>query len=233
MTFDGAAANWSLLTDLFQILLGFKSGHASRSRSAYRLPIMTVGHIAADEYTRRPAAYKSVGYEITIAIAVELLTHELSVWRMPDTQKHGTDWKIPLFASLQVTQPKSGDFPFARVEDVIHHGVSEKHDLLVFAGALKHDLRGPELAAAMNDGDLGCEASKEQCLFHSRVAAADDGYLLARKEETIARSARGNAVADECLLVGKAQPARRSAAGNDEGTSQQPLAGSGHLHRFL
>src|ERR1017187_9436510 len=224
MTFDGAAANWSLLTDLFQILLGFKGGHTSRSRSAYRLPIMTVGHIAADKYTRRPAAYKSVGHEITIAIAVKLLTHKLSVWRMPDTQEHGTDRKVPLLASLQVAQPKSGDFLFAHVEDVIHHGVSEKNDLLVFAGALKHDLRGPELAAAMNDGDLGCEAGKEQRLFHRRIAATDDGYLFPRKEETIARSARGNAVANECLLAGKAQPARRSAAGNDEGTSQQPLA---------
>src|ERR1039458_1738460 len=107
MTFDGAAANWSLLTDLFQILLGFKSGHASRSRSAYRLPIMTVGHIAADKYTRRPAAYKSVGHEITIAITVELLTHELRVGCMPDTQKHGADRKVPLLASLQVAQPKS------------------------------------------------------------------------------------------------------------------------------
>src|SRR5664280_3002519 len=140
MTFDGAAANWSLLTDLFQILLGFQGGHASRSRSANRLPIVAVGHIAADEHARRPAAYKSVGHEITIAIAIELLTHKLRVGCMPDTQEHGTDRKVPLFASLQVTQPKSGDFLFARVEDVIHHGVSEKHDLLMFAGALKHCL---------------------------------------------------------------------------------------------
>src|SRR5664279_3114996 len=224
MTFDGAAANWSLLPDLFQILLGFKGGHASRSRSAYRLPIMTVGHIAANKHPRRPAAHKSVGYEITIAVAVKLLTHKLSVWRMPDAQKHGADRKVPLLASLQVAQPKSGDFLFARVEDVIHHGVSEKHDLLVFARALKHDLRGPELAATMNQGDLGREAGEEQRLFHSRVAAADDGYLLAGKKETVARSAGGNTVADERLLVGKAQPARRRAAGNDEGTGQQPLA---------
>src|SRR5664280_2835684 len=119
MTFDGAAANWSLLTDLFQILFGFKSGHTSRSRSAYRLPIMTVGHIAADKYTRRPAAYKSVGHEITIAIAVKLLTHELRVGCMPDTQKHGADRKVPLLASLQVAQPKSGDFLFAHVEDCL------------------------------------------------------------------------------------------------------------------
>src|ERR1035437_2765192 len=220
MTFDGAAANWSLLSDLFQILPGFKSGHASRSRSAYRLPIMTVGHIAADKYTRRPAAYKSVGHEITIAIAVKLLTHELRVGCMPDTQEHGTDRKVPLFASLQVAQPKSGDFLFAHVEDVIHHGVSEKHDLLVFAGAVEHDLGGPETATAMNNGDLGREAGKEQGLFHRRIAAADDSYLLAGKKETVARSARGNAVANECLLVGKAQPARRSAARNDESTGQ-------------
>src|SRR5664280_1850298 len=139
MTFDGAAANWSLLTDLFQILFGFKSGHTSRSRSAYRLPIMTVGHIAADKYSRHPAAYKSVGHEITIAIAVKLFTHELSVWRMPDTQKHGTDRKVPLLASLQVAQPKSGDFLFARVEHVIHHGVGEELNLLMFAGAVQHD----------------------------------------------------------------------------------------------
>src|ERR1035438_3545641 len=131
---------------------------------------MTVGHIAADKYTRRPAAYKSVGHEITIAIAVKLLTHKLSVWRMPDAQKHGADRKVPLLASLQVAQPKSGDFLFAHVEDVIQHRVSEKNDPPVSRPALKHDLRGPELAAAMNDGDLGCEASKEQCLFHSRVA---------------------------------------------------------------
>src|ERR1035441_990548 len=213
-----------LLANLFQILLGFQGSHASRSRSGDALPIMAVGHIAADEYTRRPRTDIPIGNKIPVAIASQLLTHELCIRCMPDAQEHRTHRKVPLVASLQIAQPESGDFLLADIQHVVHYGISEKLDLLMLACALQHNLRGPELAAAIDDGDLGRKASQKQSLFHGRVAAPDNGNLLAREEETIAGSARGNAMADECLLVRKAQPAGRSAAGNDESTGQQGLA---------
>jgi len=50
-----------LFADLFQILLGFQGGHATRSRSRDRLPIMAVGHVTANEYTRRSRTDRPIG----------------------------------------------------------------------------------------------------------------------------------------------------------------------------
>src|ERR1019366_3567756 len=103
----------------------FERSHASRSRGGDRLPIMAVGYVAADEYTRRPRTDIPLGNEIPIAIASQLLTHELCVRCMPDAQKHSTHRKVPLVASLQIAQPQSGDLLLADIQHVVHYGISE------------------------------------------------------------------------------------------------------------
>src|SRR5436309_12361633 len=84
------------------------------------------------------------------------------------------------------------------------------------AGALEHDLRGTELAAAVDEGDLGGEAGEEEGLFHRRIAAADHGDLLAAKEEAVAGGAGGDAVSDEGVFAGESKPAGGGAGGDDE-----------------
>ena len=52
--------------------------------------------------------------------------------------------------------------------------------------------------------------------LHGEIAAANDGDLLARGEEAVARGAGADAVADERLLTGQAEPARGRSRRNDE-----------------
>src|ERR1700722_322386 len=69
----------------------------------------------------------------------------------------------------------------------------------------------------MNDGHLGCETSQESGFFHGGISAADYDDLFAGEKETIAGGAGGNSVTDELLFVRQPQPARGSAAGDDQG----------------
>ena len=73
-------------------------------------------------------------------------------------------------------------------------------------------------------GDLGGKAGEEEGLFHSGVAAADDGDLLAAGEKAVAGGAGGDAVADEGLLGGEVEPAGAGAGGDDEGAGADGLA---------
>ena len=84
------------------------------------------------------------------------------------------------------------------------------------ARAVEHDLRGAELLAAVHQGDLAAEARQEVGLFHGGIAAADHHDLLAAIEEAVAGGAGADAVADQLLLRWQAQPARRSARGDDQ-----------------
>ncbi len=77
-------------------------------------------------------------------------------------------------------------------------------------------LRGAEGFAAMEERDLGGEAGEEERFFHGGVAAADDGDVFAAEEKAVAGGAAGDAVADEGLLAGQAEPARAGAGGDDE-----------------
>jgi hypothetical protein len=83
-------------------------------------------------------------------------------------------------------------------------------------GALHHDAAGAEAVGAVDERDLGGEAGEEERLFHGGVAAADDGDLLAGGEEAVACGAGADAVADERLLGGQAEPAGAGSAGDDE-----------------
>ena len=60
-----------------------------------------------------------------------------------------------------------------------------------------HDLAGAELVAAVDDRDLVGELGQEGRLLDRRVAAADDGDVLAAEEEPIARGTRRHAVPEQ------------------------------------
>ena len=92
----------------------------------------------------------------------------------------------------------------------------EKVDFGIVLRAIEHDLRGAECLAAMNKRDFAAEAAKEIGFFHRRIAAADHHDFFLAKEKAIAGSAGADAVADQLVLVGKTQPARRRAGRNDQ-----------------
>ena len=89
-------------------------------------------------------------------------------------------------------------------------------DLGVREGPLLHDLAGPELVAAHDQGDLRGELGEERGLLDGRVAAADDRDLVVPEEEPVARGAGRHAVADQPALVLEAEHQRLGAGGDDE-----------------
>ena len=84
-------------------------------------------------------------------------------------------------------------------------------DLRVGERAVLHDLRGPQLVAAVDDRHLVGELGEERGLFDGRVAAADDGDVLAAEEEAVAGGARRQAVAEQALLGLEAEHQRLGA----------------------
>jgi hypothetical protein len=76
----------------------------------------------------------------------------------------------------------------------------------------------------VDQGDLGGEAGEEQRLLHRRIAAADDGDLLAAIEEPVAGGARGNAEAAERLFRLKAEPFGLRPRGDDDGFGDEHRA---------
>jgi hypothetical protein len=104
-----------------------------------------------------------------------------------------------------------------RAFDLRQLGVPDHLDLGILEQPVLQDALGAELAAAMDDGDLGGEVGEEQRLLDSGVAAADHQDLLAAVEEAVAGGAGGDAKALELLLGRQAEPARLGAGGDDDG----------------
>ncbi len=99
-----------------------------------------------------------------------------------------------------------------------------KLDLGIVVGAVEHDLGGAEIVAAVDQRDFTAEAGEEVGLFHGGIAAAHHHDLLVAVEEAVAGGAGADAVADELLLVGQAQPAGGGAGSDDDGAGLDPLA---------
>ena len=82
--------------------------------------------------------------------------------------------------------------------------------------AIQHDFGRTEFIAPVNQRDFGGKAREKKRFFHRRIATADYRDFFSREEESVASRARRYSVPNQCLLVGKAQPARRCAAGDDQ-----------------
>ena len=113
---------------------------------------------------------------------------------MPDRHEHAGDVACSLTVPSTVLVTS---MPVDRgvAVDLGHRVVPEELDLRVGEGAVLHDLAGPQLVAAVDDRDLVGELGEEGGLLDRRVAAADDGDLLAAEEEAVAGRAGRQPVA--------------------------------------
>src|SRR5262249_41617066 len=95
--------------------------------------------------------------------------------------------------------------------------VPDERDLRVAESTLLHDLRGPELVAAMDHLDLVGVAGKEGSLFHGRVAAAHHHDVLVTEEEAITGGTGRDAPPLKPLLRLQPQPDGSRAGRDDDG----------------
>src|SRR3954451_195935 len=79
----------------------------------------------------------------------------------------------------------------------------------------------------MDQRDARGELREEQGFFHRGVATADDGDVTVPEEEAVTGGARGDAVADEALLVRKAEHQRAGARRHDQRV--RPVRGLGGI----
>ena len=142
-----------------------------------------------------------VRYKITIGVHIELALEHLGVGVVSNAEEHGVGREIPNHTGLHVAELESCHLFLRDIEDVFDDRVHEEFNFRIFLRALEHDFGGAEFFAAMDQGYLASEAGQERGFFHGGVAAADDCYGFAGKEEAVAGGTGRDAVADEGLFV--------------------------------
>ena len=108
--------------------------------------------------------------------------------------------------------------------DAFDLGIQHKGDGAVRFRTLHHDGRGPELGAAMDQGDRGAEPRQEQRLLEGAVAPADDDDGLTAEEEAIAGRAVGDTTAGVFLLAGHPEFPDLGTGGENHRTCLELLA---------
>ena len=118
-------------------------------------------------------------------------------------------------------------------DEIVDRRVPADLDLRVAVGPFLHDLRGPQLVATHEHGDLGGELGEERGLFDGRVATAHDSDLLTAEEEPVARGAGGQTVADEACLGLEAEHQALGTGGDDDRMGEVQFVAHPHLERPL
>ncbi len=141
--------------------------------------------------------------DVAGVVEIDLALDEFTARIVADGDEHARDVEGGRLARNGVTDLQSGDAVLA--QDFEGFGVDEESDLLVRLGALEHDARGPELFAAVHEGNAAGEAGEEGCFFHGGVTAADHDDVLVAEEETVAGGAGADAAAEEAFFTGNAR----------------------------
>src|SRR5918995_1667569 len=132
-----------------------------------------------------------------------------------DRDEQSVGREVAHLSRLDVLEPHAAELAFLDAEHVDDDVGREELDLLVGTGAVGHDLRGAELAAAVDDRHLRREARQEERLLHRRVPATDDHDLAVAVERAVA----GRAVRDTASLqrnLGLQPELPRAGAGRDD-----------------
>ncbi len=201
---------------LFEEFFGLEGGHAAGAGGGDGLSVAAVLDVAAGEDAGDTGQNVVLGLDVAVIVEVDLAVEHFGVGLVADAEEEAGDGKDGLFAGLDVADVEAGDGFLFDAADFLNDCVGEELDLGIGDGALEHDLAGAEALAAMEDVDLGGEAGEEERFFHGGVAAADDCDLVAGEEEAVAGGAAGDAVADERLLTGQAEPAGAGSGSDDE-----------------
>ena len=182
-------------TVFLEEFLHFQRGHAARACCRNGLAVAAVLHVAAGENARHHCTIARGEHVVggagctAFAIEVHLAGKHLGVGLVADAEEQAADRQRVLHSGDHVAQAQAFHIVVFNAQHLFDHGVGAQLDVGVGHGAVQHDLGGAEAFAAMQQRDLGGEASEEQSFFHGRVAAAHYGYFLAAEEESVAGGA--------------------------------------------
>ena len=202
---------------LFEVFFDFEGGHAAGSGGGDGLSVAAVLDVSAGVDAGDAGVDVVAGEDVAVVVEVELAGEHFGVGHVADAEEESADGQDGFFSGDAVAEAHALDFLFVDAEAFFDDDVGAEFDVGVGHGAVEHDARGAEVLAAVEEGDLGGEAGEEEGFFHGGVASADDGDFLSGEEEAVAGGAGADAVSDEGLLGGQAEPAGRGTAGDDEG----------------
>src|SRR4051794_16692530 len=143
---------------------------------------------------------------VSLVIQLDLPLHQLRARPVADRDEHPSDIDLALVAGVGMLEADLGDLAVVAGDELERLVGGQEVDVLLAAGALLHDLGGAELVAAVHDLQVLGELGDEDGVLHGRVAAADDGDVLALEEGAVADTAGRDAAAAELDLPGDAEP---------------------------
>ena len=134
---------------------------------------------------------------------------------MTDGDEHAGNGKFRGLARLDVLDLYPGKRLVAEV--LRDNRVPQELDLRVVERSVLHDLRCPQLIAAVDDRDLLRKAAEKVRFLECGIAAADHGNVVITEEEAVAGGTGRQTMTDEFGLPIEAQHDRLRTGGDDEG----------------
>src|SRR3954470_22041022 len=196
----GPGERSALVERLGQPALGVDRRRGAGPGRGDGLPVDVVDHVTAGEHAVDVGARGRVlDLDVAGVVELELPREQLAARVVPDRDEDAGDRQLLGVAADHVGEPDAGHGVLA--EDVGDLLAQRPADLLVVLGALLHDLRRPQLLAAVHHGDALGEAGEEGGLLHRGVATAHDGDVLVAEEEAVTGRAGRHAAAEQPLLV--------------------------------
>src|SRR5215471_6916917 len=214
MLYSIGAKRASMLV-FFQELFRVDRRHAARPCGRHCLPVAVVLHVTSDKHARNGSQAAVLGDQIAVRIHFQLSLEHGRIWIVTNGHKNAVESKLLLFFRFRVAHADALDQTLGG-QNLLYDERSNKLDLLVLPGAVNHDLGGSKFLPAVNQIDLACVTRKKIGLFHRGIASAHDGNGFSTKEVTVARCARGNAVANQLALSFQTKQAGGRAGGNDQ-----------------
>ena len=133
--------------------------------------------------------------------------------------------RVAALAGLVVVELEALDVLLFDAEDLFDDGVVEELDLRVGDGALEHDAcRRGSFRVRLMSVTLVAKRVRKSASSMAESPPPMTAISLPRGEEAVAGGAGADAVADEGLLGGQAEPAGGGAGGDDERAGVDDLA---------
>ncbi|OIQ71941.1 hypothetical protein GALL_464400 [mine drainage metagenome] len=204
-------------------MLGVERCGAAGTRCCDRLAVGVVDGVAARDHSRdvRPRG-PSLDHDVPLGVQFHLPDQQLGARHVADRHEDAGGGDVPHLAGLGVTQRYAGDLLVTLDRDDL--AVPREGDLRVVQRAVGHDLRRPELVAAVDDRHLRREPREERGLLDGGVPTADHEDLLLPEEEPVARRAPGHSSTRQSLLVVDAELAIGRTGREDHGIGGVGLA---------
>src|SRR5450759_3932819 len=157
--------------EVAEVPLGIQRRGAARSRGGDRLPVGVVDQVPRSKHAwdvgRGAAALDS---DVAVLVQVDDALDELIARVVADGHEDPGCGQLTDLAGERVTQGHPGDLVLA--VDLLDSALPREPDLGVGPRAGCHDLGGPQLVAAVHDGDRCGELGQECGLLHCGVTAA-------------------------------------------------------------